>query len=163
MTVRTTYTATALEVLTAANVNKLPAGWGGQHIINSGTITAGVAGTNTDITNMTLTVTVPASRLVEVRCFIPRIGSNTTDVCGELMLYEGATKLGGARFDTGPQAASANGGVSAFVSVLLVAPSAGSHTYKAVGVRSVGTGLIDWYSASDLPAYMAVIDLGPST
>ena len=159
MTSRSIYTPVASEVLTAANLKKLAAGW-----IGYATVTANQTGitTEVDLTNLTVTVTVPADRLIVVEAYGFRISSATADDIANFRIKESTTQLAESRVDCG-QPSAGNGGNFGYVATAPFTPSAGSHAYKTTLSLAAGTGDLAFRAAADTPAWIRVIDIGSST
>ena len=138
------------EIVTAAKLNSLPKGVLGFKKVDvaQGSITAAV-----DLTNVSVAVTVEATRLICVEVFlILSVASATaaTTVIG--LVKEGSTSLGEfVRFRTG----AAGTVVVGFTQpVFIESPTAGAHTYKLnLEVNGAGTGNVTG-------SRLAVIDLG---
>lgn len=154
MPVRTAYAGAAVsgEVLTAANVNKIPGGWIG-YATNTAAQT-GVGTTATDLTNLTVTVTVDTSRRIRITGYVP-IQQRTSAALSEVDIHEGATRLArhfasvaADQFDT-------------MTPSVILTPTAGSHTYNLKMVTSAGT--VDTVYGTDTIAFILVEDLGPDT
>lgn len=154
MPVRTAYAGAAVsgEVLTAANVNKLPGGWIGYNQVTANQ--AGVGITATDLTGLTVTVTVGSSRRIRVSASVG-IQQRTSAALPEVNIYEGASRL--QRF---PVSVAAEQYEILNPSVVLT-PTAGSHTYNLKLVTSTAT--VDMLAGADWPAFILVEDLGPAT
>lgn len=158
MAVRTAYagTAAALDVYTAANHAKMPGGWIGYSIITTGqsSIT-----TITDLTNLSVTVTVNSNRLIRVT----GVGSIVRSVADGITLgyiREGSTTLGRwGVFD----ATSANTNSPTQSGSVILTPSSGSHTYKLSLEQLTGTGSSGIQAGATFPAHIIVEDLGPSS
>lgn len=170
MTVRTAYAGTALagDPYTAANHARMPGGWIGYAEVtaNQAIQDADSGGLETNLTGLTVTVTVGANRRIKIT------GSGTVrldDPTGIMLAYgrimEGASPLGhwckvgllppsGAPLATGAE-------VKAEGSVILT-PSAGAHTYKLTLYADGGTDLLLVAAAGDT-AWILVEDLGPAT
>lgn len=151
---RTAYAPTAGEVLTAANLARLPGGWIG---VSEATANQGSIGTtSTDLTNLSVAVTVGTSRRIRVSVFC-NISMQTASNRALLRLQEGATQLAEARKDI-----VVDNHASFNVSVILT-PTAGAHTYKITArVLNAGSSLTS-EASSTAPAYILVEDLGPAT
>lgn len=107
----------------------------------------------TDLTGLTVTVTVPASRRIRISGFVAMtVAATATN--GNAFLMEGATQLQQA-------GALVNGaGFSDCAPVRVLTPSAGSHTYKLQAAANGGT--INVKAGSDHPNFILVEDLGPA-
>lgn len=148
--------AAASEVLTAANYNKNAAGWLGwaQVTANQGSIDASAD----DLTGLTLTITVPASRLVDVRGSVQFFSATAGDRAAMLILEDG-TEITGAPIPC----PTANYIFVSERSVVRSAPSAGAHTWKLQGVLADGTGAVTMAASATRPAQIVVVDLGSSS
>lgn len=154
MPVRTAYAGAAVagEVLTAANVNKLPGGWIGYAEVtaNQGGIT-----TEIDLTSLSVAVTVGTSRRIR----ISYIGSVATSVSGDTAvayIKEGAAYLQQSAL-TMPSGAN-----EVVNSSVVLTPTAGAHTYKITMARLAGTGTLQHTVSATSPGYILVEDLGPA-
>lgn len=128
----------------------MPAGTLGyaQVTADQGTFTA-----ETDLTGLSVTVTVGAGRRIRVSGkagFDSSVGGDTVNC----EIKESGTQLQSVSF-----AISANLHGGATPSVVLT-PSAGVHTYNLAAVRANGTGNITMKASSTLPAYILVEDIG---
>ena len=151
MPVRTAYAGAAVsgEVLTAANVNKLPGGW-----IGYAEVTANQTGITavTDLTGLSVAVTVGTSRRLRVTGFI-HIG-NVAGSSISFAIKEGATTLQDA------VANSVAGAVWTMAVHTVLTPTAGAHTYK---LTLAGSSATDMLAATTYPAFILVEDIGPAT
>lgn len=110
-----------------------------------------------DTTNLQKTATVEANRYIRITGYFKElVGSVTADVF-QLLIREGGTTLQRQDFRVDNSALGNPGGI---VQVVLVAPSAGAHTYKLTGVRAAGTGTGTFKGAADSPIWMLVEDIG---
>ena len=151
-TVRTAYigTATAGSVLTAANLNKAPGGWIGD--VNTTSVQTGIS-TVTDLTSLTVTVTVGTSRRVKITGFVPG-RQQTSGGLVKINIQEGATVLTSAYLTAGVAV------FSIFTAQVVLTPSSGSHTYKLTAETSAGT--FDTSPSAANPVSIVVEDLGPA-
>lgn len=154
MASRTAYPATesAGDILTTTNFDKLPGG-----LIGYATATSNQTGitTITDLTSLSVTVTVNTSRLIKV------VGSTVLQQAtgagtGSFFIRESSTTLQTRTYYLAVNAATTHG----HAEVLIAAPSSGSHTYKLS--LSVDANTIGSLASSTQPAFIAVYDLGPS-
>lgn len=154
MPARTAYAGAAVagEVLTAANVNKLPGGWIGYNQVTANQLTIGL--TATDLTGLSVAVTVGTSRRIRISASAA-VQQRTSAALAELDIYEGATRL--QRFPTSIPAEL----YDVLTPSVVLTPTAGSHTYKLTMLTSSGT--VDMLAAADWPAFILVEDLGPAT
>lgn len=154
MPVRTAYAGAAVsgEVLTAANVNKLPGGWIGYSEVTAG---QGSITTSVDLTGLTVTVTVGSSRRIRVEGRVLIASTVTGDIIG-LGVNEGATSLASGQLYAATSATT-------LTAEVILTPTAGSHTYKLTAGRAAGSGTVGTTASSTAPAYILVEDLGPAT
>lgn len=143
-------TFVADEVVTAVKMNSLPKGTLGYAIVTANQ--AGIGTTITDFTGLTVTVTVPAGRVLKVTGHGSMITAGAATAIGEFR--EGTTVLG--RY--GIYTAAAAMRLLMHGSIIL-APSAGSHTYK-LSARTLSAGTMDLEATSVNPAHIIVEDLG---
>lgn len=118
-------------------------------------ITASVTGftSEADITGLSSTVTVPSGgRAVKITVHIPDIPTSANSQRAALAIKESTTVLG-RRYQW---LASTSGGNGVDVIVYVAAPSAASHTYKAMIARDVGAGTIDVYASATEPSFILV-------
>lgn len=156
MPARTAYAGAAVagEVLTAANVNKIPGGW-----IGYAEVTANQTGitTEVDVTGLSIAVTVGASRRIMVSVEFSAVSSVAGDI-GSLNIMEGGAVL---------QARDTHLAIATYAfdvrGAVVLTPAAGAHTYKATFRRSVGTGTLNTAANVNRPAFIHVYDLGPAT
>lgn len=160
MASRTQYDAVAASVLTDVQVDSLAKGWIGYNATS--TDTTGVT-SGSDITGLAVTVNVLANRLIQVAAFCHRVGSTVANDRVIFTVAEGATTLQQAYSDVGANALVATGGVAMYVVSDPFVPSAGTHTYKATGLRAAGTGNISFLAAATAKSWISVVDLGPSS
>jgi hypothetical protein len=162
----TYYNTTSNELLTYTTVTTGWAGpwnlaWGAQAVATTTTNQAGIGATATDLTSLTgsLAATWPANRRVKIRVFLPGCAGTVANDAFELRIQEGTTVLQANRL-------SINSTVQYVPATaeIVVTPSAGAHTYKAVMIRTVGTGTIDNGAASapTATAVFTIEDLGPA-
>lgn len=121
------------------------------------TASQGSITTEVDLTGLVVTVTVAANRLIQITGYVQFKSTVVDDVAG-LVIKESTTQLGAALKEMRP----ANIGSQLVAHALVVAPSAGSHTYKLTGQRVAGTGTLTAEAGATFPAFILVEDLGPS-
>jgi hypothetical protein len=143
------------DVLTEAHVDSLPAGWLGYIADTTG---QGSITTEASLTGLSLTVTVNASRRLELRCK----ASAQSTVSGDTVLYkikEGATTL-----DSMPLPITAAGGPGQIGTefAAVITPTAGSHTYNVTLARTSGTGTINHVASATTISWLRVTDIGPA-
>lgn len=112
-----------------------------------------IAGTETDLTGLSVTFDTPGNRFVLVmfQLYAASTGSDTTVV----RIKEGATQLQPTYETLATNAKSVPGSV-------LLTPGAGSHTYKLTMQRAAGTGTETMYASATSPAQLTVFDMGPA-
>jgi hypothetical protein len=146
MPTRTLYTATALAQYNAADHEKMPKGWVGYASGAGPTVTT----SETDI--VTITVDVPANRMIRIGGTGSVIDGDNNSAGGIIFVEEGTTDLG--RIHRHPDATEQS---FCSGSVLVAGPSAGSHTYKLVGQTTAG----DFTFFGNVT--ITVEDVGPSS
>lgn len=113
---------------------------------NQGTFTA-----ETDLTGLSVTVTVPAGRRILISGHV-LMSSSVADGTMRCSIFEGAALL---NMDE-RTAATNTQGINPSV---VLSPSAGSHTYKLSGLRAAGTGNLTMSANAIFPAYILVEDI----
>jgi len=114
--------------------------------------------TETDLTSLSVTVTVPANRRLRITGFTGAYSSVAQDA-SELRIKESTTQLTRSSLVHVLATSTEMHDVTALVN----GPSSGSHTYKLAMVRTSGTGSITMVAASDAPAFILVEDMGPNS
>ena len=156
---RTAYPGTAVtnDVLTAANVNNLPGGWIGY--VEATSSQTGIS-SETDLTSLSVTVTVNTTRRILIQGYVPCSGTAVDDRA-LVRIKESSTVLQLAAVPI-QNAASVNAGSGS--PAVVITPSSGSHTYKLSLERATGgSGSVGTNVSSTQPAWLGVIDIGPST
>ena len=113
--------------------------------------------TETDLTGLTVAVTVGAGRRIRVTASVLVYGSVVSDEF-IVNIKEGATVLQRAGYDS-----LTGAGTSRPTSVersVVLTPSAGSHTYKLSLLRNQGTGSLTSSAGTTFPAFILVEDIG---
>jgi hypothetical protein len=108
----------------------------------------------TDLTGLTVTVTVTSGRRLRISASAGFSSSVANDQC-QLQINEGATTLIGTQFTV----VVANN-VQWLTPIAIITPTAGTHTYKLTGFRLSGTGNLTMYAGTALPAFILVEDIG---
>ena len=116
----------------------------------------GIVGSVVDLTGVTSTVTVAASRKVRVT-FQGQLYTDGTDHRVLLQIQEGATVLQQGNF----LLSLTNGGQLCRLEAI-IAPTAAAHTYKVTAQRSTGGGNVILFAAATRPAFILVEDIGPA-
>jgi hypothetical protein len=121
-------------------------------------VTAGQASitSEVDVTGLSVTVTVGASRRIKVTAY----GLVYTTVANDwaiVRVKEGTTQLRSLGAVTMPTASRPE----TFGGSVVLTPSAGAHTYKLTALRASGSGSITFDAASTDPAFILVEDIGP--
>lgn len=144
-------TQAAGDVLTSANFTRLPGGWIGYSVVtaNQTGITA-----ITDLTGLSVSVTVNTNRLIRVSG-IARVTQSPADGWTDLRIREGTTTLAYS-------IVYGNADITQNVWTLL-ATTAGTHTYKLSLEKLSGTGTASLDAAADHPAWILVEDLGSAS
>lgn len=149
--VLTTKTQTLTNKDLTASTNQMPTGVLGyaEATASQGSIT-----TITDLTNLSVTVTVPtlSGRKVRIRGWIPQISSSVATDRADLTIRESTTVLSTAY---GRAGVSSEGWGGASVEAILE-PSAGSHTYKLSLARGAGTGNVGIFAHATSKAFILV-------
>lgn len=152
MPVRTAYDPTPGEVLTAANLKRLPGGW-----IGYVEVTANQTGitTEVDLTGLSVTVTVNSSRRIGISTRVAYQASAAAAAV-TVNIKEGATYLTFGQAAAGTSAAFAE----TLSAMVVLTPTAGSHTYKLSMSGGSSTTMV---ASATLPAFILVEDLGPAS
>ena len=164
--VRTAWTGTAAvgEVFSAADAKSIPGGWIGYAEATANQTLTNTA-TETDLTGLTVTVTVAANRKIRItgQGILSRSVADGVTVG---RIKEGSTELG-RWAQHAPSATTefddAMGSAISSPAGAFVTPSAGSHTYKLTLQRFSGTGNVTLNAAAGSQAYILVEDLGPAS
>ena len=144
-------TGGALELGAAATTATQAMRFGQTRQLGYAQITATQSGitTQTDVTGLTVTVTVLSGQQVKITFYASQVFSSVSTDRADIQIMEGVSQLQGSY-----QLAGINtDGSSRCVQVVLT-PSAGSHTYKIQASRGVGTGSISVFAAAGSPAYI---------
>lgn len=121
-----------------------------QAVANQGTFTAA-----TDITGLSVTVTIPTARRINIVGSLSLSTSVAGDTAFMLIQQDGAT------IQSGIVHLPATGGSPGVLErSLVLSPSAGSHTYKIQAGRNSGTGVITSNASANTPAFILVEDIG---
>lgn len=110
--------------------------------------------TTTDLTGLSVTVTVPAGRRIK----ITGSGLFQKDATGNpsgLLIYEGGTQLAESLYSLGPSEWGTN------TATAIITPTAGTHTYKLSAFAS--SGATSLRAAATLPAFILVEDVTGSS
>lgn len=109
--------------------------------------------TETDLTSLTVTVTVAASRRLRISGYCAFFSTVAAD-SGRLSIKEGATllQLGQDSVPGATQAITLN-------PTRIIIPSAGSHTYKLTMQRTSGSGTLTMDAGATYPAFILVEDI----
>ena len=148
---------TAGDVLAAADMNALPAGF---IAIGSGTTNQTInANGPTDLTGCTVTFTAVANRRYKItgQCGVSGIDADNRWLG---LIYRGASAVG--RFGTKEGNDAANNDIIHWHGCLVDSPSAGSVTYKLAVERTSGAADATFLGASDNPRFILVEDIGPA-
>lgn len=152
MPARTAYDPVTGTVLTEANLEKFPGGWIGYAEVTTGQ--SGIS-TITDLTNLSIAVTVGTSRRIRVTGKI-YANASAAVLAAELTIRESSTTLNGAKllYETASQD-------QAMIAQWVGTPGSGSHTYKLSLAASAST--INMAASATVPAFILVEDIGPAS
>ncbi len=146
-------TSTNTTVWTEADINTLPGGWLGYVEVTS---TQSGISSITDLTSLTLTVTVNASRRIRVTGHITCLqNTGTASVKGRIR--ESSTTLQMFMDDT-----LTSGERRTKEGSVVLTPTAGSHTYKLSLETSSNTIDMVAAAADPGPAFLLIDDIGPA-
>lgn len=166
---RTAYAGTALtgDVYTAANHARMPGGWIGYAEVTADQALqdADSGGLKTDLTGLSIAVTVGATRRIRVTgSAVFAIDDPLANPSLIAYIQEGATILAPfAVWDLNAASGLIFDRASlSFERSVILTPSAGAHTYKLTAWATAGADMILDASAAQ-PAYILVEDLGPAT
>jgi hypothetical protein len=169
MAVRTAYAGTALtgDVYSAANHARMPGGWIGYAEVtaNQAIQDADSGGLETDLTGLSVAVTVGSNRRVRIT---GHASLQLDDPLGNPSVIgrirEGATQRG-VWADWDLNAASGlifDRARFSFEGGIVLTPTAGAHTYKLTLQALAGADIL-LAAAAGAPAWILVEDLGPAT
>jgi hypothetical protein len=113
-----------------------------------------IISTESDLTNLTTTVTVGAGRRVRVS-FQVKVFRTTADGYANIRIKEGTTIFFAQAFHNG--IALSGDSISGFV---LLTPTAGVHTYKLSMLRVSGTGSLTLEADVNAPSFVMAEDIG---
>jgi hypothetical protein len=118
----------------------------------------GIGTSETDLTGLTITVSVPAGRRIKITGYARLRNGEASSNGALLYIDEGGTNL---NFATAALNGTGSSGVSATViAQAIVTPSTGSHTYKLQASFVAGSSNLMDIGATQ-PAFILVEDLGP--
>lgn len=104
-----------------------------------------------DVTGGAVTVTVGAGRLIRISAFVFSVSGTVSNDQAELAIQEGGVRLGAAQGNRGASMVTPSLSPS-----IILAPSAGAHTYKLTIARTGGTGTFTFLAGATNPAYILV-------
>ena len=139
-----------------AHIDSLPAGWLGYLPRTSDQ--TGIT-TEVDVSGVTVTVTLNASRRIKVSGYTSGIGMSNVDTVAQLSIYADGVSVA---YDRVPCAFANLTYNSSAQPVAILTPSAGSHTYKLRISRLVGSGTVTIAADTDRVCYILVEDIGPA-
>lgn len=116
-----------------------------------------IVATPIDLTGLSVTVNLPAGRVVKVSGHVWLQSATVGTDVGRVTIMEGATTLQVGTVTNPSTNASSSGTSDPFV---ILTPPAGAHTYKLQAARIFGTGSITLQASPTSPAIILVEDLG---
>lgn len=119
---------------------------------NQGGITSAV-----DLTGLSVTVYVQAGHCIRISG-LALISSSVADDSGEVYIYEDGVRKATSTFEFGPANRA-----QTFCPNWTTYPTAGTHTYKLVAARFVGTGTLTLNAGDGYPAWILVEDITGGT
>jgi len=142
---------TAGDVLAAAEVNALPGGSYGY-----AQVTADQSGISTeaDLTGLSVTVVLPASRRILISGNV-MAASSAGDVRSQVYIKESTTYLAASHMS---HPISGGSGRQTHQPMSVLTPSSGSHTYKLSAL--IDSGTMTAASSTTAPAFILVQDIG---
>ncbi len=114
--------------------------------------------TITDLTGLSVTVTVPGGRRIKITGKANVNGSIASNT-PQLTIREGSTQLQAAQI----QNSSTAGNGTILEGEVVLTPSAGTHTYKLSLELSAGTGTVGMAAAATFPSFILVEDITPAS
>ena len=115
--------------------------------------------TEVAVSGVTVTVTVNASRRIEITAKAAHLATNA-DTVAALNIKEGSTVLDQDRATTAFANVSYN---KSMTPSCVLTPSTGSHTYSLSAERITGTGTVTLVADSTRKIYLCVKDVGPAS
>lgn len=156
MATRTPYTSTALEVLTSANVEKMPKGEVGYATVTANQ--AGITDTFTDLTGLSVTFTMGADRRFRIYAKVQVVANAA--LSGTLAVIKD-----GAEFDRIARVVLQSGEQGTMVGWTEDSPAAGEHTYKLQARTEAAGDTMDMQASASAPiaiARISIDDIGPA-
>lgn len=154
MPVRTSWEVVFGEEATAAKVTKLPRGWLGEATVTSNQ--TGIT-TETAVTGLTASPTIPASRKIKVTVCL-HIKSDTANDRWRVRVKADGTTLQDFR---NPDTSANLSDTAQFTATHT--PSAGTIAYTVTVERTSGSGSLAVEAAATSPASLLIEDIGPSS
>lgn len=156
MATRTPWDPVTGQVMTEARLDTLARGWLGYAEVTANQTIA--VGTETDLTGLTLTLTLDANRKIKITGH-GLFNRSVADGISIARIKEGATEL--ARFSQHSPSAATEFDQAEGAAV--IAPAAGAHTYKLTLQRFSGTGNAVLNAAVGSAAFILVEDIGSAS
>lgn len=110
----------------------------------------------TDLTNLTVTVTVGTGRRIKISCDVA-VNRTVADGTSNVLILEDSVQVHAINVTTPIVADPSHGG-----GFVVRTPTAGSHTWKLQLLRATGTGTTGLFAASNQIASILVEDIGPA-
>jgi hypothetical protein len=112
-----------------------------------------IAGSNVDLTGLTVNIVVPAGRTIRITSRVYWTSTVATDEAFT-GIFEGATQLQEDR--------NVIDAAKPVHPSVILSPSAGAHTYKIAGRRINGSGTLTSNASATFPAFILVEDITPT-
>ena len=142
---------TAGDVLTAADMNLLPAG-----VLDRASVTStqGSITTVVDLTSLDVTWTAVTGRLYRITAQCELLSSVADDVATMTITTSGNTIVSRATHTLGAI------NTSETMNAVALVTGSGSVTYKLRAFRAAGSGTLSMFASSEVPAFVKVEDIG---
>lgn len=121
------------------------------------TTSQGSITTETDLTGLSATISVPAGRRIRITAHAYP-NSTVADDTAKLWIKEGSTYL-----QSGERTLRKTTNADSVDASVILSPSAGTHTYKLSMLRQSGSGTITNNASTDSPSYILIEDITGGT
>lgn len=156
MATRTPWDPETGDLITEARLESFAQGWLGYIEVTSNQTVS--TGTETDLTGLTLTITLTELRKLKITAH-GLFNRSVADGVSVARIKEGSTELG--RFSQ--HSPSSAGEFDLAEGSAIIAPSVGDHTYKCTVQRVTGSGNVVLTAAAGSPAWLLIEDLGAAS